>query len=69
MVYHVSEYSKLAQKEYKTREDKLGKMIQWELCNRFRFGHADKLYMYKPFSGFCQSSRPLSKNKRKKKDR
>ena len=44
----VSECSKLAQKEYKARHDWVGKVIHWEICKKFKFDHANKLYMYNP---------------------
>ena len=34
----ISECSKLAQKEYKTRHDWVGKVIHWELCKKFKSG-------------------------------
>ena len=34
----ISEYCKLAQKEYKTVHDWVGKVIHWELCKRLKFG-------------------------------
>ena len=37
----------MAQKEYKTRHDWVGKVIYWKLCKRLKFDHADKLYMHK----------------------
>ena len=37
----ISEFSKLAQKEYKARQD-------WEMCKKFKFGHANKWYMHNP---------------------
>ena len=43
----ISECSKLAQKEYKTRYDWVGKVIHWELCKRLKFDHAPKWYMHK----------------------
>ena len=46
----VSECSKLAQKEYRTRHDWVEKMIHRELYKRFKFGYADKSYMHKPDS-------------------
>ena len=46
----ISERSKLAQKEYKTRHDWVGKVIHWELCKKFQFGHTNKWYMYNPAS-------------------
>ena len=37
----ISECSKLAQKEYKTRHD-------LEMCKKFKFGHTNKWYMQNP---------------------
>ena len=31
----ISEYSKLAQKEYKRRHDNVGKYIRWKLCKKY----------------------------------
>ena len=36
------ECSKLAQIEYKSKHDWVGKVIYWELCKRLKFDHADK---------------------------
>ena len=44
----ISECSKLAQKEYKTRHDMLGKVIHWEMCKKF--DHTKKLFMHNPVS-------------------
>ena len=38
----ISECSKLAQKEYKARHDWVGKVIYWEMCQKFKFDHANK---------------------------
>ena len=46
----ISEYSKLTQKEYKTRHDWVGKVIQLELCKKFEFDHWNKLFMHNPES-------------------
>ena len=46
----ISECSKLAQKEYKTRHDRVGKVIYWEMCKKFKFNHANKWYMHNPTS-------------------
>ena len=35
----ISECSKIAQKEYKTRHDRVGKVIHWEMCKKFKFDH------------------------------
>ena len=43
----ISECSKLAQKEYKTRHDWVVKGIHWELCKRLNFDQTNKLYMHK----------------------
>ena len=40
----ISESSKLAQKEYKTRMEKV---IYWKLCKKFKFDHTTKWYMHK----------------------
>ena len=45
-----SECSKLAQKEYKTRCDWVGKVIRLELCKRLKFDHITKYYIHKPES-------------------
>ena len=44
----ISEYSKLAQKEYKTSHDWVGKVIHWEICKKFKFDHTNKWYMHNP---------------------
>ena len=46
----ISECSKLAQKEYKTRHDGVGKVIQLELCKKFIFDHTNKWYIHSPES-------------------
>ena len=51
MINHIiSEFSKLAQKEYKIRHDWVGKVIHWELCKKFKFVHTDIWYMHNPES-------------------
>ena len=47
-INHISECSKLPQKEYKARHDWVGKMIHWEMCKKFEFDHANKWYMHNP---------------------
>ena len=42
----ISECSKLAQKEYRTRYDWVGKRIHWEMCRKFKFDHMNKCYMH-----------------------
>ena len=42
----ISECSKLAQTDYKTRH----KVIHWELCKKFRSDHTNKWYMHNPES-------------------
>ena len=43
----ISECSKVAQKEYKTRHDWVGKVIHWEMCKKFKFDHTNKWYIHK----------------------
>ena len=44
----INECSKLAQKEYKTRHDWVGKVIHWEMSKQFKFDHTNKWYMHNP---------------------
>ena len=44
----ISECSKLALKEYKTRPDWVGKVVHWEMCRKFQFDHTNKWYMHNP---------------------
>ena len=46
----ISKCCKLAQKEYKTRHDWVGKEIHWELCKKFKFDNTNKWYMHNPAS-------------------
>ena len=46
----ISECSKLAQKEYKTRHDRVSKVIHWEMCKKFKFDPKNKWYMHNPAS-------------------
>ena len=46
----ISECSKLAEKEYKTRHDWVGKVIYRELCKKLKFDHTSKWYMHNPES-------------------
>ena len=41
---------RLAQNEYKTRHDSVGKLINWELSKKFKFDHTNKWYMHNPTS-------------------
>ena len=45
-----SKCCKLTQKEYKSKHDWSGKVIQWELRKRLKFVYADKWYIHKPES-------------------
>ena len=47
-INHISECSKLAQKEYKARHDWVDKVIHWEMYKKFKFGHTNKWYMQDP---------------------
>ena len=44
----INECSKLAQKEYKSRYERLGKAIHWELCKKLKFDHTNKCYTHNP---------------------
>ena len=44
----ISESSKLAQKEYKTRHEWVGKVNHWEMCKKFKFDYTNKGYMHNP---------------------
>ena len=48
MINHtVCKCSKVAQKEYKTKYDWVGKVIHWDLGRRLKFDHSTKWYMHK----------------------
>ena len=49
-INHTSKCSNLTQKKYKTRHDWEGKIIHWELCQKLKFDHMNKWYMYNPES-------------------
>ena len=42
----ISECSKLAQKEYKSRLDWVGKVIHWEMCKKFKFDLTNNWYKH-----------------------
>ena len=44
----ISKSSKLAQKEYKTRHDWVGKVIHSELCQKCKFDYTTKWYVQNP---------------------
>ena len=44
----ISECSKVAQKEYKTKNDWVGKVIHRELCKKLKIDHTKKWYMPNP---------------------
>ena len=49
VVHVVSEFSKLAQKEYnQVRRDDNAKMLHWKLFENWGFNKAEKWYMHKP---------------------
>ena len=55
----ISKCNKLAQKEYKTRHDWVGKLIHWERCKKFKFDHTNKWYMHNPESVLENSTHKL----------
>ena len=46
----ISDFSNLAQNEYKTRHDWFGKVIHWEWCKKFKLDHSNKWFMHNPES-------------------
>ena len=42
----ISKCSKLPQKECKTRQDWVGKVIHWEMCKKFKFDHTNIWYTH-----------------------
>ena len=44
----INECSKLAQKQYKTRHERVDKVIHREFCKKFKFDHTNKWYMHNP---------------------
>ena len=44
----ISECSKLAQKEYKTRHNWVDKVIHLDMCKKFKFNYTNKWYMHNP---------------------
>ena len=55
----ISEYSKLVEKDHKTRYDWVGKVIHWELCKKFKFAHMNKWYMNNPESAVEKDTHKL----------
>ena len=46
----IIECSKLSQKEYKTKQDWVEKVIRRELCKKFKFDHTNEWYIHNPES-------------------
>ena len=46
----ISECSKLTQKECKTKQILVRKLIHWEFCKRLKFDHTNKWHIHKPES-------------------
>ena len=44
----ISGCSKLAQKEYKAKHDRVGKVIHWEMCKKFKFDYTNEWCMHNP---------------------
>ena len=42
----ISKWNEIVQKEYNTRHQWVGKMIEWELCQKFKFDNINKWYMH-----------------------
>ena len=39
--HNINECRKLAQEEFKARHDWVGKVINWEICKKFKIDHAN----------------------------
>ena len=48
MINHLSECSKWALREYKTRHDWVCKVIHWEMCKKLKFDHTNEWSMQIP---------------------
>ena len=48
MLYLVSGCEKLAQKEYKRRQDNAAKKVHWNLCKKNRLEYTEKWYEHVP---------------------
>ena len=44
----MSECSKLVQKEYKTRQQSVGKEIHWKMCKKFKSDYMNTWYKHSP---------------------
>ena len=42
----INKCSKLAQQEYKSRHNWVGRVIHWEICKKFKFHHTNRWYMH-----------------------
>ena len=49
-INHIISKCKLALKEYKTRHDRVGKVIHWKLCKKLKFDYTNEWYMENPTS-------------------
>ena len=54
-----SKFSKLTQKEFNSRIDRMGKVIHWEMCNGLKFDFTNKLYMNKPESSLTDETHKI----------
>ena len=50
VTWYISDCSTLAQKQYMTRYDWVGKVIHWVMCKTLKFDHINKWYMHIPAS-------------------
>ena len=64
----INECTKLAEKEYKTNLDWVGKMINWELCKKLKFEHTNKWYMHNSESVLENETHQVFRNFEKKTD-
>ena len=55
----ISECSILAQNQYDTRHNWVGKVILWEMCKKYKFDRTNKWYMQNPASGQVNDTHKL----------
>ena len=65
-INHISESSKLVQRENKTRHIWVGKVIHKELCRKFKFNCTIKCSMHKPESTLENETKKILKKFKKK---
>ena len=52
----------IVKKEFKTRHGWVEKVIHWELCKKFKFGHSNKWYMHQLESALENETHKIHKD-------